>query len=335
MNTNKCEYAKLIEYRRNNLSEQIHTGIILHMNRNKIITQTGNDNGYKFYHRSCMKPLQIATLIDLEIDKKINLTDEEIAICSASHAGEMLHQEMVLSILKKTGYKEDDLLCPPLLPLSKKEQRRLIINQLPIRKIHNNCSGKHSAMLAICKEKGYKTENYKDYNHPLTNIILNKVCELCETSKDNVIISKDGCGLPVIATSLYELGKGYLNLFCNPKYKRIKQSFLNNPYLIGGDGRLDTEIIKASKGKLIAKVGAGGLCTVVNTEKEECLIVKIADSNMEARSICVTESIKQLKWPENIKDFSDHLDKIYKKEIVSQDNEILGEIVPCFSISRQ
>lgn len=328
-----CKYVNLIEYVRNGLVEQVHQGIILHINKKGIIKKVGDDKGYKFYHRSCMKPLQIASLIDLELDKKLNLTLEEIAVCSASHSGEIIHQNIVRSILKKINCNENDLLCKPHEPLNKDEQKRLIRGNKEPEKIHNNCSGKHSAMLAICKEKSFDITNYNEIDHPLTKLILNRVCELCEVDNNEIIISKDGCGLPVIATSLEQLGKGFLNLFLSPKYEKIKNAFLLHPHIIGGTDRLDSDIIKASKGSLIAKVGAGGLCVVVNPQKEECIIVKIADSNMEARAFAVINAILQKKWPDNNGEFSDQINKMYINKIASQYSEILGEIRHCFNIN--
>ncbi len=324
------EYAKLLEYRRNGLSEQAHFGILLHMNKKGIIKKIGEDNNYKFYHRSCMKPMQVSPLIDLELDKKYNLTEEEIAVCCASHTGDISHQNIIRGILKKAGFTENDLLCLPHEPLSKKEQIRLIKEGLFPQKIHNNCSGKHTAMLLICKEKGFNTSNYKDITNPLTDYILKHVCKLCGININNAVISKDGCGLPVIATTLEELGRGFLNLFTDKKYEKIKNAFLKHPYLAGGENRQDSEIINASD-NIIAKVGACGLCVVVNLEKEECLVVKIADSNMEARTIVTTDALLQLKWPVHCEILSGH--NIYCKVIKSQDGEILGDIHSCFSVN--
>lgn len=327
------EYSALLKYIRNGLVEQIHYGIILHMNKKGVIKKIGNDNNYKFYHRSCMKPLQAAILTDLGLDKKYNLSLEEIALCCASHTGDEIHQKNVLSLLSKGGFSENDLLCSVHEPLSKDEQKKLILNNEQPKKIHNNCSGKHSAMLLVCKEKGYDIKNYTDINHPLSSLIINNVCRLCETDKKDIIISKDGCTLPVTATNLEALGRGFLNLFCNPKYERIKQAFLNYPYHIGGNYRLDSEIINASGKHLIAKVGACGLCVVVNPDKEECIVVKIADSNMEARAIVTIKALLQLKWPiSNIKE-TDHFSKIYNDKIYCQNGEIVGEIKECFNLN--
>ena len=70
---------------------------------------------------------------------------------------------------------------------------------------------------------------------------------------------------------------------------------MNHPYLIGGENRLDTKIIQNSE-NIIAKVGAGGLCIVVNLEKEEAFVVKISDCDMKAREYVVVQSLKNLHW---------------------------------------
>ncbi len=323
MNLTDCNYTRLIEYERNGLIEQVHFGIILYMNKEKILYKIGDDKQYKFYHRSCMKPLQASLLTDYNLDIKYNLSEKEIAVACASHCGDLIHQELVLSFLNKIGCEEKNLLCPEHLPLSKEEQKRLIKENLPVRKIHNNCSGKHAAMLAVCRHLNFDISNYKDINHPLTEIVIKKVCELCRIKDNDYILSKDGCGLPVIATSLEALGKGFLNLFTDKKYEKITYAFLNNPLIIGGKGRLDTEIISENK-NLIAKVGAGGLCVVVNLNTKECLVVKIADSNMEARSFAVKYLLNQLNWS-NIE---------ISNKILTQDNEPAGYIKPCFNLSK-
>ena len=92
MKIKDCEYVKLLEYKRGNLAEQAHFGILIHMNRKEIIHRAGNDNDYKFYHRSCMKPFQASVLFDYALDEIYNLTLPEIAVCSASHSGDLIQK---------------------------------------------------------------------------------------------------------------------------------------------------------------------------------------------------------------------------------------------------
>ncbi len=325
-------FAKLLEYKRNGLVEEEHSGLILHFSKDKIFNEVGTHNNYKFYQRSCMKPLQLARLIDLELDKIYGFSQDEIAFMAASHTGDIEHQKRVRSILNKLNLDESYLLCPKHQPLSKNERERLLLNKLEPLPIHNNCSGKHSAMLAICKHMDFPLNNYMDDNHPLKEFIISKVLEICEVKDNDYVISKDGCGLPTIATSLYNLGIGFLNLFLNPRYSSIKNAYINFPYLIGGEGRHDSEIINASGGNLVAKVGAGGLIVIANLEKEECLVIKIADLDMKARILTAVTALKQLKWITETQILESPLSDIVSFDILSLWNEKLGEISPCFEL---
>lgn len=324
-------FAKLVEFERNGLVEQEHSGIILHLNKNKILKKIGEDNNYKFYQRSCMKPLQLAEHIELGLHKKFNFTLAEIAVASASHTGSLQHQEIVRSILSKIGLDESNLLCGKQVPLSKEEQNRLLIANEQEKPIHNNCSGKHAAMLALCVSNGWSIDNYLEDSHPLNQVVIARVAKLCNVPTGDYVLSKDGCGLPTIATTLQQLGLGFLNLFFDEKYSVIKNAFLENPYLIGGEDRLDSEIIVASNKTLIAKVGAGGLCVVLNVDKEEAIVVKIADANMKARSIVVIEVLRQLNWLDDNQISSNKINSLFDKTIKTLDGEVIGSINTCFS----
>ena len=323
-------FAKLIEYRRNNLVEQEHLGIVLHLSKTQVLNKVGQDNNYKFYQRSCMKPLQLALHIDLGLDKIFQFTKADMAVGAASHVGDLDHQKQVLSILKKICLDENALLCPAQVPLSKDEQDRLLILNESPKPIHNNCSGKHAMMLALCVYKGWSVENYLDDSHPLHAEIIKKVLDLSGVTVDYVK-SKDGCGLPTVATTLEQLGFAFMNLFLDRQYSIIKDAFLMNPYLIGGQNRIDSEIMAVSS-HLVAKVGAGGIIVVVNLQKEEAIVVKIADANMAARSLVVIDAIRQLDWIDENNINRTSLSKFYDKTIKTLQGEIIGNVNFCFDI---
>lgn len=292
------EPAKLVIYNRDGLIEKEHFGYVVRCDRNRVIEKIGDDKNYPFYMRSCAKPLQAALMIDYELDKKFNLTEEEIAICAASHAGEKIHVDIVKNILNKFGISPAKLKCGKHAPISKTAQNELLLQGQEPSAIHNNCSGKHAMMLGLCKLNDWDMDNYDNINHPLQQQIIKKIYELCEI-KTEYPITKDGCGVPIPSMPLENMAKGYLNLFCNPKYAKLKNAFLNHSYIIGGEDRTDTMIIEKSD-NLVAKVGAGGLCIVVNTEIEEAFVVKICDADMTAREFVTVDLINNLRWT-NIK----------------------------------
>lgn len=305
----------LVRYLRGRLVEQQHWGFVLLADKKHIIDSCGDTSSYPFYLRSCAKPLQASLLVDLGIIDFYKMTEAEIALCCASHAGEEIHVETAKGLLAKIGLDESYLKCGLHKPISKTEQNKLVLAGKEENIFQNNCIGKHLMMLGICKLYCWDLATYCEAEHPLQIMIKEKISALCET-KHNYPMTIDGCGVPIMSMPLFNIAKGYLNFFTNPCYDVIKNAILNNPYILGGEDRLDTKIIGNSK-NLIAKVGAGGLCVVVNLEKEECLVVKISDSDMKARELVVLDSLKNLKWA----------DIEAQHDILTLHGEKVGEIV--------
>ena len=277
---------------RDGLVEEVHRGFLIYADSKKIINKWGDDDNYPYYLRSCAKPLQASLIIDFESDKAFSMTEEEIAICMGSHTGEKIHENIIKGLLDKIGLTENNLKCGIHPPLSKTRQNEMLLNNITPTQIHNNCSGKHTMMLALCVKNGWDIRNYDDINHPLQKKIKKKIYELCEI-KNEFPITKDGCGGPIFSMPLENMLKGYFNLFLNPKYNILTQAMLNNPYIIGGEDRTDTKVIQHSK-NIVCKTGAGGLFIVVDILNRDGFIVKISDCDMKAREAVVISFLKQL-----------------------------------------
>ena len=305
----------LVKYLRGTLVEEEHFGFRLLANKEKVLDYTGETGHYPFYLRSCAKPLQASLLIDYGMDIKYDMTEEEIAICCASHAGEDIHINAEKSLLNKIGLDESLLKCGIHKPLSISAQRQMLLNGEVESVLHNNCAGKHIMMLGICEMNGWDLKTYDEFEHPLQLKIKEKISELC-VLKHRFPMTKDGCGVPIMSMPLEDMLRGYINLFTNPRYKKIKNAFLNYPYIIGGENRLDTKIMQNSH-NLIAKVGAGGLCIVVNLDKEEAFVVKISDCDMKAREAVVVKSLKNLHWA----------DIPYDTSLKTLHGDIVGDII--------
>jgi len=282
----------LVRNYRGELVDEEHCGYLIYANSFDVKEIIGQDDNYPYFLRSCAKPLQASLIVDYNLDKSFDLTEEEIAICIASHAGEIVHENLVKSILEKIGLNESYLKCGIHSPLSKTRWRQMLAEGLVPGQVHNNCSGKHAMMLALCVQNGWDLKTYDDINHPLQQKIMLKVNELCEVS-NKYPIAKDGCGVPIFSMPLKNMLKGYLNLFLHSKYSLITNVMLNHPYLIGGEDRTDTKVIEHSK-NIVCKTGAGGLFIVVDVEHKDGFIVKISDCDMKAREAVVAGYLKKL-----------------------------------------
>ena len=307
--------ATLIKYIRDGLVEEQHLGYVIVQNRVHIIDRVGESGNYPFYLRSCAKPLQASLIVDFGMDEAYHMTEEEIALCCASHAGEQCHIDVAKGLLGKLQLDESFLKCGIQMPLSKSAKEKMLLDDEQPTVLHNNCSGKHIMMLGLCKLHKWDLSNYDDPKHPLQQLIKEKIYDLCELRKEYPVTT-DGCGVPIYSMPLQNMAKGYLNMFCSDDYKKIRNAILHNPYIMGGEDRTDTKIIENSE-NLIAKVGAGGLCIVANTETEEVLVVKIADCDMKARELVVLDALRNMHWADIQADYT----------IKTIHGKIVGEIV--------
>ena len=130
--------------------------------------------------RSCVKPLQALPFVRLAADK-LGATEAEIAIACASHQGEDEHLAVVRGLLARAGVPEDALRCGPQLPSDEPTARRLLAGGGVPRPIHNNCSGKHAAMLATCAVMGWPLDGYMDRDSALQrHVHQDTVCARCK-----------------------------------------------------------------------------------------------------------------------------------------------------------
>ncbi len=289
---NQQQPTTLTRHIRDGLQEEQHFGFITRVGRDGILETFGDTCGEPFYLRSCAKPLQASVIVDYELP----LTAEEIALACGSNAGEKCHYETARRFADKFGITAEDLRCGIHKPLSKTRQAEMLFSGEKEDVFHNNCIGKHLTMLALCKRLGFATENYDKLDHPVQKLIIKKVNELCEVTTA-FPITKDGCGVPILSMPLENMVKGFLNLFCDERYDKLTQAILKHPYIFGGEDRTDTKIIQESG--LICKVGAGGLCIVINRDKQEGFVVKISDCDMKARELVTIDYINRLGWAAN------------------------------------
>ena len=117
---------KIIEFKRNKVTEESHFADVLLCDRfGKVLFKLGNDEIVS--HRSCMKPLALSLLFDMQFDKLFN--EKEIAVMTSSHGGESFHIELVQGILDKFEIDISFLKCPASVPISKQALKEFIIKK--------------------------------------------------------------------------------------------------------------------------------------------------------------------------------------------------------------
>ena len=213
------------------------------------------------YFRSSLKPIQASVGIAQGWKPR---TQAQIAIASASHNAEPEHLAVVRSILADAGLTEVSLRCPPSLPL--------LDTQAAIsggrQRIFSDCSGKHAGFLATCVARNWPLDSYLERDHPLQQAILARVEDLTGGFQS---IHIDGCGAPIVATSLLRIGKSFARGL--REAPDVAAAMVAHPFLVAGSGRICTDVMTALP-SVAMKAGAEGMLCAFDGTTNCCIVAK-------------------------------------------------------------
>ncbi len=241
------EWEPLVDYRRNEVSENTIHGAISWFSGDKLIHSFGGN--VLCYGRSMMKLFYVKIFVE-DLAKELDWKQKAISV--ASHNGSAEHIEAAQSILTESEW---GLMQTPLdLPLVQfgRQVRRP-------RRWFNNSSGHHAALLKGCRMRGWPRVGYTLPNHKLFKAYMEVVRSYLGSDWQPKRVARDGDGLPTAAMTVKELAHCYAGIAKNRDEDWIWEAMIREPDLIGGFNRLDTTIMKSCEGKVIAKEGADGL----------------------------------------------------------------------------
>ena len=289
--------------RRGNFTESIHNiKCYLGSVNDETLYSTEDDNDI-IYPRSAIKifqgiPFATSKAIDL-----FNLNKKQVALSCSSHCGEKFHIKELKNWLEKTKLKPSDLKCGIHNPIDEKSSEEIFRANLKSFQVHNNCAGKHLAMLSSCLVNNYPIENYLDFDHPHQNNIRNIFNKFTENKiiKNNYGI--DGCNAPQYAFKIKNLVTALKNLFnsydgnfeYSENVKFIINSILDKPLFIGGTKNLDSNLIKISNKKIFCKGGAEGVFLFLHLKKGIFGVLKVIDGNERVLPSALYALFKKLK----------------------------------------
>jgi L-asparaginase II len=283
----------LVEVERSGFVESQHLGAVAVCDQAGTVLLAAGDPDLMVLPRSSTKPFQALAGHRLGTGERLGLGDEALAIACGSHQGEPAHVEAVLAILAAAGLSEDDLRCPPALP---RDPEALAAAGGGERRAFHNCSGKHAWMLATAVTRGWTTDRYLAPDHPLQAVITDTVVELAGTAAGHIGI--DGCGAPVHALPLRGLATAFARLAGGGggEPTAVVTALRRHPSMIAGSGRLDTRLLEATRGRLLAKVGAEAVYGVVNLATGQGAALKVVDGGARAAVPALLAVLDALGW---------------------------------------
>jgi L-asparaginase II len=230
----------VVEVRRNGVVEAVHRVDAVAVRAGEVVAAAG-DPSLTCFLRSSSKPLQALPLVRARDD----LPDDELAIACASHHDTPEQVAAVHALLARAGATEDDLELGPQ-------------DGRPPGLVHNNCSGNHAGMLALCRARGWPIKGYRLPVHPVQSACLEVHAEAAEVEPEELATGTDGCGIVTFALTLERMARAFSRLESLPGGPRVAAAMRARPDLVGGPDGADCLLMRSAPGWL-AKGGAEGL----------------------------------------------------------------------------
>jgi len=282
---------------RNERVESRHRGDISVVTPDGSLSASLGDVQIRTYIRSSAKPFQIMPLLISGAVEHFKFTDKELAVIMASHNSEPFHLDAVKNILKKIGLTLEHLKCGSHPPLHKSTAEELFIQKETLTALHNNCSGKHSGMLALAIYKNWPLETYLNPEHPLQVEIKETISLFSGVPTDEIHVGVDGCSAPVFFLPVKNMAMMYAKLAQGniEPCERVFNLMSRNPEMIAGSDRFDTDLMKALAGRAVSKVGAEGIrCLGIRGSAPIGIALKMEDGSGRASAAVMLEVLAQL-----------------------------------------
>ncbi|MEU4712651.1 asparaginase [Micromonospora purpureochromogenes] len=280
----------LVEVVRSGFVEGVHRGSVVVLDAGGAPVAGAGDVTSPIFPRSSSKPMQAIGMLRAGLP----LTDPaDVALVSASHAGEEFHLARVEALLARAGLDGSALHCPPDLPVGEAAREAVLRAGGGPTRVQMNCSGKHSGMLLTCVAAGWPLDGYWRPEHPLQQRLTATIEEF--TGEEVAAVGVDGCGAPVLAVSLTGLAGAYLRLVSaepGSVERTVSDAMRAYPELVGGTGAEDTRLMRGVPGAL-AKVGAEGVIAAA-VPGVGAVALKIDDGAARARMPVLVSALRRL-----------------------------------------
>ena len=318
-----------VEVTRGDVVESLHRVHAAVIGADEVLIAAARDAGLVSMWRSCSKPFQVMPLLSSGGFDRLAWGSEELALACASHGGEPEHVAIASRMLASVDLEEGDLACGPHEPLSSRGAKLWRESGEPLTRLHNNCSGKHAAMLARAKTAGWATRGYEQADHPVQRACLGEVSAWTGVPLDDMPIGVDGCGVTVMALPLDRMALAY-SRFGRAIHSgeeipaRIAVALRAHPDLLGGTDRFDTVLLQETDGAVIAKVGAEGVHSVTVPAIGLGLAIKVEDGALRAQHVAVLVALQLLGVLPG--ELAPRLADFMHRPVRNARSEIVGEI---------
>ena len=325
------ELALDVEVLRGDLVESRHAVHGAVVGTNGRLVARARNAGLVTMWRSCAKPFQVLPFLASGGFDQLGWGDEQLALSCASHGGEPEHVALAAKMLDAIGLEEGDLACGPHEPMSPRGVRLGRELGVAWSRLHNNCSGKHSAMLSRAFTAGWPSAGYERVDHPVQRAVLTEVASWTGVSLEDMPLGVDGCGVVVMGLPLDRMALAYARWAQAVAARdelptRTARAIAAHPMLFGGSDRFDTALVEETGGAVISKVGAEGVHCAAVPDLGIGVAVKVEDGATRAQYVALLRALQLLDALPA--DLPPRLADLAQRPIRNTRGEVVGAIRP-------
>jgi L-asparaginase II len=324
----------LVEVFRGNAVESLHRGAIAIMDGDGKSVLSMGDVDRPVFPRSAVKAIQALPLIESGAADAYDFGAKELALACASHSGEPAHVELTRAMLAKAGFDDTALECGAHWPSSHEATVGLARSGGSPSALHNNCSGKHSGFLGVCRHCNIPHHGYVWPGHAFQEMVRRTMVEVTGAHHGEENRGTDGCSIPTYAVPLRDLALGFARMTTGNRLgreraiaaRRLMSACMAEPFFVAGTGRACTRLMEAAPGRVFAKIGAEGVYCAAVEELGLGIAIKCDDGAGRAAEVVVAEILAQLLAKDG--SVSEKLGKLARPELHNWKDVSVGRLQP-------
>jgi len=257
----------LLRAHRGPLVESTHRGALAIRRERRTLFALG-DVASPVFLRSSAKPFQAMEFLLSGAADAFGVPDGELAVACASHGAEEVHTRAVLSMLARGGLDPSALRCGAHPPACTQAAVALARSGEKPTVLHNNCSGKHAAMVLTARHLRLPVDSYLDPEHPVQVANRRNLALFAGVPAESILLGTDGCSAPNFAVSLEAQADAFARLAtpdgnlppaAAAAARRIASAMMAHPRMVAWEGAGDAALMAAAPGRVLSKLGAEGI----------------------------------------------------------------------------
>jgi L-asparaginase II len=295
----------LVRIYRSDAVESQHRGAWILTDSSGAVVDGAGEWDRPIFTRSSVKSLQALPLLETGAAQRFGLTDDEVALCLASHNAEARHTQVVEGLLARLGLSVTDLKCGAQPPSDPDARNLLREKKQSPSAVHNNCSGKHAGFLALALHLGVPVAEYIEPDSKGQRLVHKAVLEMTGLSSAELGTAVDGCSAPTFRMPLRGLATAFARV-ANPTAlpplrraacERMLSAVAAHPDLIAGNHqRICTDLARVTRGRLFPKIGGEAVYAIGLRGLDRALAIKIDDGSTRGLHALIIDLLRRFDF---------------------------------------